>query len=345
MTKVNLPYVKIDCGRDGRPHYAYFRRNGRRWRLPGLPGDPAFLVEYQRLLAATAAPTPAPHGERPLPGSFGAVVLDYMASPEFKATKPATQRVYRLILEKLAEEHGLKPIAMLERRHVKAWRDARAEKPGMANLLVRVVHVLCNYAIENDLRKDNPASRIKTFKLGEHRAWTDEECLAFEARWAPGTMQRRAYMLAKFTGQRCGDLANMTRAHRKDGAIRVTQQKTGAEVLIPEHRDLAAELALGVAGHMSVLTKPDGSAFDADWLSQWFADAIAKAGLPEECVMHGLRKTAARALAEVGCTAHEIAAITGHKSLVQVQHYTRAADQKRLATAAIHRLERNSPRT
>ena len=74
-------------------------------------------------------------------------------------------------------------------------------------------------------------------------------------------MQRRAYMLARFTGQRSGDIANMTRAHRKDGAIRVVQQKTGAELWVPEHRDLATELAYG--GHMSLLTKPDGSAFDS----------------------------------------------------------------------------------
>ena len=50
---------------------------------------------------------------------------------------------------------------------------------------------------------------------------------------------------------------------------------------------------------------------------------------------HGLRKAAARRLAEAGCTMHEIAAITGHASLSEVQRYTRAADQARLARAAM----------
>jgi integrase len=157
-------------------------------------------------------------------------------------------------------------------------------------------------------------------------------------------MQRRAYTLAKFTGQRCGDLARMTRAHRKDGAIRVTQQKTDTEVWLPEHRDLTAELALG-GGHMSLLTKADGSAFNSYALSMWFADAIEQAGLPAGCVLHGLRKTAACMLAEVGCSALEIMAITGHRSLPEVQRYTSAANQKILATAAIHRLEQNANRT
>lgn len=165
-----------------------------------------------------------------------------------------------------------------------------------------------------------------------------------KAKWPPGTMQRRTYMLAKFTGQRCGDLARMTRAHRKDGAIRVVQEKTGAELWIPEHLDPAAELAID-GEHMSFLTKPDGSAFDGESLSPWFADAIEEAGLPDECVLHGLRKTAARMLAEAGCSAHEIMSVTGHKSLAEVQRYASAASQKKLSAGAIHKLERNANRT
>ena len=38
-----------------------------------------------------------------------------------------------------------------------------------------------------------------------------------------------------------------------------------------------------------------------------------------------------------GCTAHEIAAITGHATLSEVQRYTKAVDQARLARAAMAR--------
>jgi integrase len=96
---------------------------------------------------------------------------------------------------------------------------------------------------------------------------------------------------------------------------------------------------------MSLLTKADGSAFSGDTLSPWFADAIAEAGLPDDIVMHGLRKTAARMLAEAQCSVHEIMSITGHKSLKEVQRYTEAANQKLLASAAILKLERNVKRT
>lgn len=54
---------------------------------------------------------------------------------------------------------------------------------------------------------------------------------------------------------------------------------------------------------------------------------------------HGLRKAAARRLAEVGCTTNEIASITGHATLQEVARYTKAAEQKRLAQTAIKRLQ------
>lgn len=65
--------------------------------------------------------------------------------------------------------------------------------------------------------------------------------------------------------------------------------------------------------------------------------AIREAELPERCKAHGLRKAAARRLAEAGCSASEIAAITGHKTLAEVECYTRAANQERLARRAIQK--------
>jgi len=64
------------------------------------------------------------------------------------------------------------------------------------------------------------------------------------------------------------------------------------------------------------------------------ADAIGAAGLPDRSVLHGLRKAAARRLAEAGCTEKEIAAVTGHTTLKEVARYTRAVDQKRLAAGS-----------
>jgi integrase len=70
----------------------------------------------------------------------------------------------------------------------------------------------------------------------------------------------------------------------------------------------------------------------------WFVECVEKAGIEPGLSPHGLRKATARRLAEAGCTPHQIASITGHQSLKEVERYTRAADQKRLAAAAVVRL-------
>ena len=62
------------------------------------------------------------------------------------------------------------------------------------------------------------------------------------------------------------------------------------------------------------------------------------AGLPQ-CSAHGLRKEAAAKLSELGCTAHEIMAITGHESIQEVERYTKAAEQKKLAKNAMVKLQ------
>jgi site-specific recombinase XerD len=68
--------------------------------------------------------------------------------------------------------------------------------------------------------------------------------------------------------------------------------------------------------------------------------AAATAGLPPECVAHGLRKAQMRRLAEHGASSKEIASVSGHKSLREVERYVAAADQKQLSMHAIARLKR-----
>jgi hypothetical protein len=44
---------------------------------------------------------------------------------------------------------------------------------------------------------------------------------------------------------------------------------------------------------MSLLTTSQGKAFDAVYFGAWFADVIERAGLPDDCVLQGLRLPAA----------------------------------------------------
>lgn len=66
------------------------------------------------------------------------------------------------------------------------------------------------------------------------------------------------------------------------------------------------------------------------------------AGLPD-CTSHGLRKAIARRLAEAGAGAHVVGAVTGHKTLSEVQRYTEAADRDRMAAGGIGLISGTKP--
>jgi integrase len=126
----------------------------------------------------------------------------------------------------------------------------------------------------------------------------------------------------------------MGRQHIRNGELFVRQSKTGAELLIPISDELMAILNAEQTPHLTFLITGAGRPYRPTDFSDKFRQWCREAGLPEGCTVHGLRKAASRRMAEAGCTPHEIAAITGHWTLKEVERYTRAADQARLARQA-----------
>jgi integrase len=138
--------------------------------------------------------------------------------------------------------------------------------------------------------------------------------------------------LLLYTGQRRADVVHMGRQHVRDGLLYVRQRKTAVELV---HSELAA-LSAGATDRLTFLVNDWGRPFTVGSFSNWFRAQCDMANL-HHCSAHGLRKAAARRLAEAGCTEHEIAAITGHASLREIARYTKAADQKRLAGSAMEK--------
>jgi integrase len=93
--------------------------------------------------------------------------------------------------------------------------------------------------------------------------------------------------------------------------------------------------------HLTFLVTEFGKPFTAAGFGNWFRERCNEAGLPH-CSAHGLRKAACRRLAEAGCSAKQIAAISGHQTLREVERYTRAADQKKLASQALAQMIKNT---
>src|SRR3974377_575900 len=107
---------------------------------------------------------------------------------------------------------------------------------------------------------------------------------------------------------------------------------------IPVHSQLAAIIATTPIGHLTLLVTQTGKSYGANDFSEMFRSWCDAARLRGHCVFYGLPPAACTRLADAGCTAHEIAAISGHKTLKEVERYTKGADQARLARAAMERI-------
>jgi len=191
------------------------------------------------------------------------------------------------------------------------------------------------------MRDDNPFGGIESYKLGTHHTWTDAEIATYEAVWQIGSRERLAFDLLLYTGQRVGDVAAMRRSDIRNGAIHLKPEKTGDELVIPVHANLLRSMKVCPTKGLTLIGQANGRPISGGGLSSLIARAARAAGLPAKCVPHGLRKAKMRRLAERGATTKEIASVSGHKTLKEVERYTVAADQARLARAAMAREEQN----
>jgi len=335
VAKIRLKYVNEYIDRTGKLR-RYFRKGGKQLgTLEGEPGSEEFMTAYAAYLAEKprAAKTTL-HAD-----SLGKLIIDFYGSRLFTDRKPSTRQLYKYALEPVAKEHGHRSASTMTAEHAeKIINKIGAKRPGMGNLTRAVMRRVMQFAVKTRLRKDNPFLGIDAFKVGEHHTWTDAELKKFEDKWRLGTRQRLAYALLLYTGQRVGDVTRMGRADVSDGLIHVVQQKTGAELWVPIHPELQRAMKALPAKGLTLVGDANGRPLKRAALSALMRLAIREAGLPTRCVAHGLRKASMRRLAEADGTANQIASISGHKTLKEVERYTKAADQLKLARAAMGKL-------
>jgi integrase len=339
MTPLRLKYIHEYLDRHGRLRRYVRRRGCRRVPLPGLPGSPEFMEAYQAALSEAPRPNYAHHAI----GTMGWLAVEFCRSTEFSNLKPSSKGTYRSILDKLRHAHGHRLARDLQLPKArKLIEDIGISHPAMANLTRAVFRRLMEYGIALGLRHDNPFDKVPTYRLGTHHTWTDNEIEAYEKRWLLGTRERLALALLLYTGQRVGDAVRMRRSDIKNGMIHVLQQKTAKDeddyLLIPIHPALQRAMRAWRTDSMYVLTDAKGRPITRQSLTRLIRVAASAAGLPSQCVAHGLRKAALRRLAEHGSTTKEIAAVSGHRSLKEIERYTQRADQARLSRAALKRI-------
>jgi integrase len=339
---LRLKYIKADVDRHGNVRYYVRLRNRPKVRLRGMPGGEEFMSQYHAALADS--PDGPPQAGAAKQGSFRYLCQLYYASADFARFDRSTKAWQRRELDEICRNHADKPVALMQPRHVRQLRDEKKETPGAAKNRLKALRALFRWAVEAEEAPHDPTIGVQAIRYTTkgHHSWSLEEIDAYEARHPVGTQARLAMALMLYTTGRREDAVRLGPQHVRNGRVQFRQAKnehrSPVEIDIPLHPDLEAIIAATPCGHLNFLTTKFEKPFKPNSFGNKFKDWCRQANLPH-CSAHGLRKATAARLAERGATPHEIMAITGHRTLEEVQRYTRAARQARLADSAMAKLK------
>ena len=277
------------------------------------------------------------------PGSLRWLVQRYYGCPEFLGLHESTRAKRRAILDHICREHGTKPFARMETKHVRLQiRDPKSATPEAANGRVKALRQVFKWAVEVGYAVANPARDVPMLASNNpdgFHTWTREEVRQYEARHPSGTKARLALAMLLYTGVRISDVILLGPQMELDGALCFTEQKNRAKK--PKLREvpillaLRAELDANPSGHLAYLVTEWGRPYASPKaFGLWFKRQCVAAGLPH-CTAHGLRKAGATFAAEQGATENQLMAIYGWDSPKQAALYTKAANRKRLVKDAI----------
>lgn len=334
--RIRLRYVRhwVDK-KTGRP-YARLRLPGQdEISLPGLIGSAEFMAGYHAAMrgeqpAAVVAAVTARTG----PGTVNNAVALYLDSTAYLARVPSedSRKRQAATLKQFRKVVGELRLAEIDGKYIDRVL-ADAPTPGVARTWLITIRPFFEWAVKQQMIEADPTAgkKVELPKSDGHHTWIEEQIARFQNHYGIGTRERLAFELLICTGQRRSDVIRMGRQHVKDGVLTIKQQKTGVPVSIPVHPQLAAAIAACPSGNMTFLTTGRGTPVSGGEFGRVFRAAVEAAGLPDECVPHGLRKAMCRRLAELGMTPHQIAAVSGHLTLKEVERYTKDFDRKQAA--------------
>ena len=334
-----LKYVNGFSNRNRRSQRAryYFRRRGiKAIPLPGVPGSEEFMAAYSAALAGVSDEHLEIGANRTLPGTINALIVMYYRSDDWHALADETKKTRHRIIERFRVQHGEKRVALLRREHIMKMLAA-IQKPSAKRSWLKTIRGLMRAAVPT-MRRDDPTEGIAGIKMPKtkgHPTWSDDEIEQYRSYWPLGTQQRLVMEFALETVSRRGEVVRLGPQHVKNGRIHIERTHGSKDVDIPLSAELQVACEAMPKNHLTYIVTTYGKPRSKYGLGNDFAKWATEAGLPSRCRLHGLKKSGMRRLAEVGNTTHELMAISGHKTLTEVQRYTDDADRKRLAESGM----------
>jgi integrase len=247
------------------------------------------------------------------------------------------------LFDRICENDAEKPVAQLLPRNIRMRRDELKRTPGAANNRLKALKALFAWAIEEDKAPHDPTIGVKKVQYVtiNHHSWTEAEIEQYKARHPLDTKARLALDLLRFTSGRREDAVRLGPQHISAGRLQFRQAKNEhrnpVDIDIPVHPELTRSIEATPSGHLTFLMTSYGRPYTPNGFGNAMRDWCNQANLPH-CSAHGLRSATATQLAENQATPHELMAVTGHRSLEEVEGYTRAAEKKKLADAAMAKL-------
>jgi integrase len=302
----------------------------RRIRIRAEFGTPEFDAEYQAAIAGERQAAPTTNAPA---GSLAWLIARYRETPAWTSLSLATRRQRENILRQVIDSAGRTLFSTIKEATIAKGRDRRGKTPFQARHFLDTMRGLFEWAKEAQFVESNPAAAVKypLLKSGEgFPVWTEEDVAAYEARWPVGTRQRVWIAVLLYTGLRRGDAVRLGRQHVRDGVARLKTEKSGGKlgVTIDLQPPLVEALQAGPVGDLAFICGSDGKPMTKESFGNAFSDACRAAGISKSA--HGLRKLAAKTMANNGANVLQLNATFGWIGSKQALHYTQAADRDRL---------------
>jgi integrase len=290
----------------------------------------------------------------------------------WKTLKKDGRRVRRLIFEGIWAEpispgskftygdcplinFNTKSVEILQKRAAK-WQEITDDEgdpiekpstPEAGNSRVKYLRGLLAYAKAKypHLVPTNWAKDVAYYKgsgKGFH-TWTLDEIDLFRSKYEIGTRERLAFEILFYTGQRRGDFVDLGWHKVRNGLLTVVQEKnrgTAKEavayipILPPLQVVLDASQTKGILGRAIWFVQENGQPYTKESFGNWFRDVCDRIGLTG-CSSHGLRKACVVHLVSEDYTPHDIMAVTGHRTLKEIDRYSREYARQQPAEAIL----------